>query len=210
MLGSIFNKSKPVLNKSKPVYEFVDDQGIYSCYGFYFQLSQKISEEPIFCFICDPKKSEHISSFHFKDKIKINRRECLLPLNFKAAGAFLLPNEQAIELPTVIGEIALTAEPLCASALESFLVKIELEREVQNLQHKHSLEKIEQIRSNLQEIDSQLELFATNLGELFDRIVKERNLLNGEGEFALYSPIELARRNKELQQLLAQFHQLDG
>ena len=103
----------------------------------------------------------------------------------------------------------MTAEPLCVSALESFLAKIELEREVQNLQHKYSLEKIEQIRSNLQEIDSQLELFATNLGELFERIVKERNLLNGAREFALYSPIELARRNEELQRLLAQFHQLD-
>ena len=89
------------------------------------------------------------------------------------------------------------------------MVKIELERQVQSLQHKHSPEKTEQIQFNLQEIDSQLELFATNLGELFDRIVKERNLLNGEREFALKSPIELARRNEDLQRLLAQFHQLD-
>jgi hypothetical protein len=203
MPGSIFNRSKPV-------YECLDEGTLYICYGFYFQLSQKISDEPIFCFIGDPKKYENVSTFHFSNKIKINCREYLLPLGFKVTGTFPLPNQEAMKLPTVIGEIAFTAEPLCASALESFLVKTELEREVQNLQHKHSSEKIEQIRSNLQEIDSQLELFATNLGELFDRIVKERNLLNGEGELALYSPIELARRNEELQRLLAQFHQLDG
>jgi hypothetical protein len=131
-------------------------------------------------------------------------------LGFKAKGILPIPNREETKLPTVLGEIALTAEPLCLSALDSFMDKIELERQVQSLQHKHSPEKTEQVQSNLQEIDSQLELFATNLGELFDRIVKERNLLNGDREFVLKSPIELARRNQELQRLLAQFHQLDG
>jgi hypothetical protein len=199
-----------IFNRSKPVYEFLDGEIDRSCYGFYFKLNQKILYETIFCFIGDAKKYKNTNIYHFNDKIEINHRKYLLPLGFKAKGILPIPNQAETKLPTVLGEIALTAEPLCLSALESFLVKIELERQVQSLQHKHSSEKTEQIQSNLQEIDSQLELFATNLGELFNRIVKERNLLNGDREFTLKSPSELARRNEDLQRLLAQFHQLDG
>jgi hypothetical protein len=209
MFSSIFNQSKTVFNQSKTVYECLDEGKSYHCYGFYFELDRKILEQPVFCFIGDPEKLQTMYDFSSKSEIKINGKAYLLPLGFKIKGIWRQWDKEEIAIPTVIGEIALTAETLCLSALESFMVKIELETEVQNLHHKHSQAKIEQIQSTIQDIESQLELFATNLGDLFERIVKERNLLNSIQDFPINSPIELTQRNEDLKILLAQFHQLD-
>ena len=202
MFGSIFNKSKTV-------YECLDEGESWNCYGFYYQLDRKILAEPVFCFIGDPEKLKTMYDFCSRSKIKINDKEYLLPLGFKVKGIWRQWNKEEITIPTVIGEIALTAEPLCLSALESFMVKIELETEVQNLHHKHSQSKIEQIQATIKDIDEQLEQLSTNLGELFNRIIKERNLLNSIQDFPVNSPIELRQRNEELKRLLEQFHQLD-
>jgi hypothetical protein len=209
MFSSIFNQSKPVFDRFKTVYECLDEGKSYHCYGFYFELNRKILEQPVFCFIGDPEKLKTMYDFSSRSEIKINDKAYLLPLGFKIKGIWRQWDKEEIAIPTVIGEIALTAEPLCLSALESFMVKIELETEVQNLHHKHSQAKIEQIQATIQAIDSQLELFATNLGDLFERIVKERNLLNSIQDFSVNSPIELTQRNEDLKILLAQFHQLD-
>jgi hypothetical protein len=211
MSGSTFNTSKPV-------YEYFEQKNVGTCYGFYFQVDQKILDKRIFCFISRPQvfhdgRKDPIPPSCFYQIVGYNpiRGDCRERQLTLGSNVILFPflTRGATKLPTLIGEIALTAEPLCVSALESFMVKIKLEREVHNLQYKHSQEKIEQIRSNLQEIDLQLELFANNLRNLFDCIVKERNLLNSDREFSLKVPLELARRNEELQRLLAQFHQLD-
>ena len=202
MFGSIFNKSKTV-------YECLDEGESWNCYGFYYQLDRKILAEPVFCFIGDPEKLKTMYDFCSRSKIKINDKEYLLPLGFKVKGIWRQWNKEEITIPTVIGEIALTAEPLCLSALESFMVKIELETEIQNLHHKHSQSKIEQIQATIKDIDEQLEQLSTNLGELFNRIIKERNLLNSIQDFPVNSPIELRQRNEELKRLLEQFHQLD-
>ena len=198
-----------ILHKSKPVYECFDDGESWHCYGFYFQLDQKILSQPVFCFIGDPDKLKTMYDFNTRSKIKINDKEYLLPLGFKVKGIWREWDKAEITIPTVIGQIALTAEPLCVPALEAFIVKIDLETEVQNLHHKHSQAKIEQIQTTIKDIDEQLELFSVNLGELFNRIVKERNLLTSIQEFTVNSPIELTQRNQELNRLLEQFHQLD-
>lgn len=196
-------------NRSKTVYECLDEGKSWHCYGFYYQLDRTILSEPVFCFIGDPEKLKTMYDFCSRSKIKINDKEYLLPLGFKVKGIWREWDKEEITIPTVIGEIALTAEPLCLSALESFMVKIDLETEVQNLHHKHSQAKIEQIQATIQDIDEQLEQFSTNLGELFNRIIKERNLLNSIQDFPVNSPIELTQRNEELKRLLEQFHQLD-
>jgi hypothetical protein len=200
---------KSINHQSKLVHECLDQGESWHCYGFYFQLDLKIAGELIFCFIGDPEKIKTMYDFCSRSKIKINNQEQLLPLGFKTKGIWREWNQPELTIPTVIGKIALAAEPLCISALESFLVKIELETEVKNLHHKHNQSKIVQIQSAIEDIEIQLELFSANLADLFDRIIKERNLLNSIQDFPVRIPIELTQRNEDLSRLLTQFHQLD-
>jgi hypothetical protein len=200
---------KYINHQSKLVHECLDRGESWHCYGFYFQLDLKIVGEPIFCFIGDPEKIKTMYDFCARSKIEINHQEHLLPLGFKTKGIWREWNQPELTIPTVIGKIALATEPLCISALESFLVKIELETEVKNLHHKHNQSKIVQIQSAIEDIEIQLELFSANLGDLFDRIIKERNILNSIQNFSVRMPIELTQRNEDLSRLLRQFHQLD-
>jgi hypothetical protein len=197
-----------IFNQSKPVYEYLDNGKEWDAYGFYFPLSRWIDDKQVFCFIGDPQKQNTIYIDIHKSKIQVNGQEHLLPLGFKV-GDLWLWGRDVLAIPAVIGAIALTTEPLCLSVLESFLLKIELDIEVKNSHHKHSPTKIKEIKSTIQEIESQLELFTTNLGNLFHRIVQERNLLSSTQDFPIQSQIELTHRNEELARLLEQFHQLD-
>jgi hypothetical protein len=200
---------RSINHQSKLVHECLDQGESWHCYGFYFQLDLKIAGESIFCFIGDPEKIKTMYDFCSRSKIKINNQEHLLPLGFKTKGIWREWNQPELTIPTVIGKIALAAEPLCIAALESFLVKIELETEVKNLHHKHNQSKIVQIQSAIEDIETQLELFSSNLADLFDRIIKERNLLNSIQDFPVRMPIELTQRNEDLSRLLTQFYQLD-
>lgn len=203
------NTEKLIFDRPQSVYECFDEGKSYQCYGFYFELDRKIADEPVFCFIGDPKKLKTMYDFSSRSEIKINNEKYLLPLGLRVGRIWRQWDKEEIAIPPLIAEIALTAKPLCLAALDSFMVKIELETEVKNLHYKHNQAKIEQIQTTIQDIDSQLNLFATNLGRLFKRIVKERNILNSVQDFPVNSPIELTQRNEDLKFLLKQFHHLD-